>query len=61
MVVWVDLIGLVSELKIKNPSTLIRLEANLIIFLLNELRKPITYHYYKIQDINSNLCGSYCL
>ena len=30
-------------------------------FLLNQLRKPITYHNYKIQDINSKLCGSYCL
>ena len=31
-------------------------------FLLNQLPKPITYHnYYKIQDINSKLCGSYCL
>ena len=31
------------------------------IFLLNQLPKPITYHNYKIQDINSKLCGSYCL
>ena len=30
-------------------------------FLLNQLPKPIIYHNYKIQDINSNLCGSYCL
>ena len=30
-------------------------------FLLNLLPKPITYHIYKIQDINSKLCGSYCL
>ena len=30
-------------------------------FLLNQLPKPITYHNYKIQDINSKLCGSYCL
>ena len=30
-------------------------------FLLNQLPKPITYHNYKIQDINSRLCGSYCL
>ena len=30
-------------------------------FLLKQLPKPITYHYYKIQDINSKLCGSYCL
>ena len=28
-------------------------------FLLNQL--PIIYHNYKIQDINSKLCGSYCL
>ena len=30
-------------------------------FLLKQLPKPITYHNYKIQDINSFLCGSYCL
>ena len=30
-------------------------------FLLNQLPKPIIYNNYKIQDINSNLCGSYCL
>ena len=30
-------------------------------FLLNQLPKLIIYHNYKIQDINSRLCGSYCL
>ena len=30
-------------------------------FLLNQLTKPILYHNYKIQDLNSNLCRSYCL
>ena len=30
-------------------------------FLLKQLPKPIIYHNYKIQDINSKLCGSYCL
>ena len=30
-------------------------------FLLNQLHKPIKNHNYKIQDINSRLCGSYCL
>ena len=30
-------------------------------FLLNQLQKTIIYHIYKIQDINSKLCGSYCL
>ena len=30
-------------------------------FLLNQLPKPIIYHNYKNQDINSKLCGSYCL
>ena len=30
-------------------------------FLLNQLPKPIIYHNYKIQDINSFLCGSYSL
>ena len=29
--------------------------------ILNQLPKPIIYHNYKIQDINSQLCGSYCL
>ena len=30
-------------------------------FLLYQLPKPIIYHSYKIQEINSKLCGSYCL
>ena len=30
-------------------------------FLLNQLPKPITYHNYKIQDLKSKFCGSYCL
>ena len=30
-------------------------------FALNQLPKPIIYHNYKIRDINSQLCGSYCL
>ena len=30
-------------------------------FLLKQLPKPIIYHNYKIQDINSKLCGSYSL
>ena len=30
-------------------------------FLLNQLPKRIIYHNYKIQEINSQLCGSYCL
>ena len=30
-------------------------------FLLNQLLKPIIYHNYKIQDMNSKICGSYCL
>ena len=30
-------------------------------FLLKQLLKPIIYHNYKIQDMNSKLCGSYCL
>ena len=29
-------------------------------FLLNQLPKPIIYHIYRIQDIYSQLCGSYC-
>ena len=29
--------------------------------LLKQLPKPIIYHNYKIQDINSHLFGSYCL
>ena len=30
-------------------------------FLLKQIQKPIIYHNYKIQDIKSKLCGSYCL
>ena len=30
-------------------------------FLLEQLSKPIIYHNYIIQDIDSKLCGSYCL
>ena len=30
-------------------------------FLIKQLPKPIIYHNYKIQDINSKICGSYCL
>ena len=29
-------------------------------FLLNQLPEPIIYHNYKIQNIISKLCGSYC-
>ena len=29
-------------------------------YLLNQLPKPKIYHKYKIQEINSKLCGSYC-
>ena len=29
-------------------------------FLPKQLPKPIIYHNYKLQDINSKLCGSYC-
>ena len=28
-------------------------------FLLNQLPKRLIYHNYKIQDINSKLCGSF--
>ena len=30
-------------------------------FLLKQLPKQIRYRNYKIQDINSKLCGSFCL
>ena len=30
-------------------------------FLSNQLPKPIINHSYKKQDINSKLCGPYCL
>ena len=30
-------------------------------FLSNQLPERIIYHNYKIQDVNSKLCGSYCL
>ena len=29
-------------------------------YLLTQLSKPIIYHIYKIQDINSRICGNYC-
>ena len=31
------------------------------ILLLEQLPKPIVYHDYKLPDINSKFCGSYCL
>ena len=30
-------------------------------FLLQQLPKPIIYHSFKIQEIDSKFCGSYCL
>ena len=30
-------------------------------FLVNQLPKPIIYHNYKTQEINSKLCGSFYL
>ena len=30
-------------------------------FLLKQLHKPKIYYNYKVQIINSKLCGSYCL
>ena len=30
-------------------------------FLFQQVPKPITFHNYKSQDINSRLCGTYCL
>ena len=30
-------------------------------FLLIQLPEQVIHHNYKIQDINSKLCGSYCL
>ena len=30
-------------------------------FLINQIPKPIIYHNHKIQNIESKLCGSYCL
>ena len=30
-------------------------------FLLNELPKPIIYHNYKVQDMNSKFCGGFSL
>ena len=30
-------------------------------FLLQHLPKPLTCYILKIQDINSRLCGAYCL
>ena len=30
-------------------------------FLVKQLSKPIIYHTYRVQDINSKLCGSFSL
>ena len=30
-------------------------------FLFNQLPKPLIYHNYKTQDVNSKLIGSFCL
>ena len=30
-------------------------------FILKQSPKPIIYYNYKIQDINSHICGSHCL
>ena len=30
-------------------------------FLRNHLLKPIKFHSYEVQDVVSQLCGSYCL
>ena len=29
-------------------------------FLIIQLPKPLIYHNYKIQDVDSRICGSYC-
>ena len=58
---WVDLIGLVFIVKDNKSFYFDSFGGQPDKFLSNQLSKPIIYHNYKIQDINSRLCGSYCL
>ena len=55
------LIGYCFYIKDKKSFTSIHLVDNPDKFLLKQLPKPIIYHNFKIQNINSQLCGSYCL
>ena len=48
-------------LKCNKSYYFVSFDGHLDIFLPNQLPKPLLYHIYKIQDINSKLCGSYCL
>ena len=50
-----------SKVKDNEPNYLDGLGGQPDKLLLKQLPKPIIYHTYKIQDINSKLCGSYCL
>ena len=59
---WGVVIGYVFIVKDNKSYYFDSFGANPDIFSLNQLPKPIIYHNYKIQDINSKLCGSYyCL
>ena len=61
MVVWEVLIGLVFIVKDNKSFYFDSFGVQPDKFLLDQLPKPIIYHNYKIQDIDSQLCGSHCL
>ena len=58
---WVDVIGLVLYVKDNKSYHFDSFGGKPDKFLLNQLPKPIINHKYKIQDINSQLYGSYSL
>ena len=60
MGVWMTPTGHVFKKKKPNHFILIVLEHS-DKFLLKQLPKPTIHQNYKIQDILSQLCGSYCL
>ena len=60
MAVWVAVIGLFFK-KDNNSNYFDSFGGQRDKFLLKQLPKPVIYHNYKVQVINSKLCGSYCL
>ena len=58
---WGKLIGLVFVVKANKSCYLDSFGGQPDKLLLNQLPKPILNQNYKIQDINSKFCGSYCL
>ena len=61
MVVWVDLLGLVGLVKDNKSYYFDSLGGTPDKFLQNQLSIATICQNYKIQDINSKICGSYCL